>query len=163
MNHANLTTYSIRQVRRQAGLLTLLVMLLTPAVAQATTRLAAEGMFIDVMPKNKAEVELILETLENSINTSSDHNLPPIVMMLHGEEAHRFVRGNYTDNKDLVDQTAKLAAYGILDVKICETWMRGNNYTAGDLFPFVTGVPLGTAEVERLAADEGYVEYSVSM
>jgi len=147
------------QVIRLAGLL----LLFSTSLAHGTTRMIAEGAFVDLMPKSNAEVKLILETLETSINENSDHSLPPVVMMLHGEEAHRFVRGNYEDNKDLVDQTAKLAAYGILDVKICETWMRNNNYSATDLFPFVQGVPLGTAEIERLSSDEGYVEYSVSM
>ncbi len=121
------------------------------------------GHFVDLMPKNKAEVELILQTLETSINNNGNEPLPPIVMMLHGAEAHRFVRGNYADNKDLVDQSAKLAAYGILDVQICETWMGENNYSKSDLFPFVQGVPLGTAELERLSSEEGYVEFSVSM
>ncbi len=127
------------------------------------TQAMADGQYVDLMPKSKAEVELILHTLESSINGPDGNDLPPIVMMLHGAEAHRFVRGNYEDNKDLVDQTAKLAAYGVLDVQICETWMRGNNYTHSDLFPFVQGVPLGTAEIERLSSEEGYSEYSVSM
>lgn len=156
-------TTNLNHLRQATRLISLLLLSITFSLVQATTRPAAEGTFVDLMPKSKAEVELILQTLEASINENSDHALPPIVMMLHGEEAHRFVRGNYEDNKDLVDQTAKLAAYGILDVKICETWMRGNNYSANDLFPFVKGVPLGTAEIERLSSDEGYVEYSVSM
>ena len=124
---------------------------------------ANPGQFIDLMPKNDAEVNLILETLEAAINDNQANGLPPIVMMLHGNQAHRFVRRNYEENKSLVDQTAKLAAYGILDVKICETWMRGNNYTNQDLFPFINSVPLGSAELERLSEEEGYTEYSVSM
>ena len=116
---------------------------------------ATNGQFIDLMPKTDAEVDLILETLESAINDNQANGLPPIVMMLHGDQANRFVRRNYDNNKTTVDQTAKLAAYGVLDVKICETWMRGNNLTHKDLFPFVNSVPLGSAELERLSDEEG--------
>lgn len=133
-----------------------LMLLAQPARADAS-------QFIDLMPKSDAEVDLILSTLETAINDNQANGLPPIIMMLHGNQAHRFVRRNYNENKALVDQTAKLAAYGVLDVKICETWMRGNNYTNKDLFPFVNSVPLGSAELERLSDEEGYSEYSVSM
>ena len=124
---------------------------------------ATNGQFIDLMPKTDGEVDLILETLESAINDNQANGLPPIIMMLHGDQANRFVRRNYDMNKAIVDQTAKLAAYGVLDVKICETWMRGNKLTHKDLFPFVNSVPLGSAELERLSDEEGYTEYSVSM
>ena len=129
----------------------------------STQAYAIAGQFIDLMPKTDAEVALILETLETAINDNQAAGLPPIVMMLHGNQAHRFVRPNYEQNKQLIDQTAKLAAYGVLDVKICETWLKGNDYSAKDLFPFVNSVPLGTAELERLSDDEGFTEYSISM
>lgn len=129
----------------------------------STPAQAIAGQFIDLMPKTDAEVNLILETLETAINDNQAAGLPPIVMMLHGNQAHRFLRPNYDRNKQLIDQAAKLAAYGVLDVKICETWMKGNDYSAKDLFPFVNSVPLGTAELERLSDEEGYTEYSVSM
>lgn len=122
----------------------------------------ANGQFIDVAPKTQSEVQLILETLDASI-TTNDTALPPIVMMLHGDEAHRFLRNNYPANKTLVDQAAKLAAYQVIKVQICATWMRMNGYQASDLFPFVSSVPLGTAELERLADEEGYSEFTVDL
>ena len=125
--------------------------------------LAWASEFIDLRPKTDAEVSLILDTLEGVVNEDAQANVPPIVMMLHGDQAHRFLRNNYNQNKMLIDQTAKLAAYGVIDVQICETWMQKNDYTQADLFPFIQGVPLGAAELKRLQDDEGYDEYSVNL
>jgi intracellular sulfur oxidation DsrE/DsrF family protein len=122
----------------------------------------AEGQYIDIAPKTQAEIQLVLDTLDATVN-SHETNLPPIVMMLHGDEAHRFLRGNYAANRSLVDQTAKLAAYNVIKVQICATWMSANQYDASDLFPFVSTVPLGVAELERLSSQEAYTEFSVNL
>ena len=123
----------------------------------------AEGEFVDLYPKTKDDIMTILETLEGTIETHDALNGSPIVMMLHGKEAHRFVRGNYSANKAIVDQTAKLAAHNVIEVRICETWLRNNNYESSDLFPFVSPVPYGVAELKRLEQEEGYTEYKVSL
>ena len=119
--------------------------------------------FIDLMPKTDAQVDLILDTLDAAVTEDAGEALPPIVMMLHGPQAHRFLRPNYQEHKATIDRTAKLAALGVLDVKICATWLKGNNYDKEDLFPFTNSVPLGSAELERLSDEEGYTEFSVSM
>ena len=123
---------------------------------------AADGQFIDIAPKTEGQIQLVLDTLDASIN-DNEPGLPAIVMMLHGEEAHRFLRNNYQANKALVDQAAKLAAYRVIEVQICATWMRMNGYSKSDLFPFVSSVPLGAAELERLATEEGYSEFTVDL
>lgn len=133
------------------------------ALALVLTNLVwAQGQFIDLYPKSQADLQLILDTLEPTISAEPDDD-PPIVMMLHGAEAYRFLRSSYAENKTLIDRTAKLAAYEVIEVKICETWMRANNYTRDDLFPFVSTVPYGAAELERLAEDENYTEYDVDL
>ncbi len=144
--------------RRQ--LLATLVILCGPVLLSANSY--ADGEFIDIAPKSEAEIQLVLDTLDKTINDSVE-DLPPIVMMLHGDEAHRFLRRNYDDNKSLIDQTAKLAAYNVVKVQICATWLRSNNYDESELFPFVSTVPYGAAELERLASAEGYTEYSVNL
>ena len=122
----------------------------------------ANGEFIDIAPKNQKEIQLVLDTLEASINQNIK-DLPPIVMMLHGDEAHRFLRQNYEANKAMIDQTAKLAAYNVIKVQICSAWLAGNNYESSELFPFISTVPFGAGELERLASEEGYEEYSVNL
>ena len=137
-------------------------LLLTSLFLTSASNAFADGQFVDIEPKSKADIELVLDTLEASINTDLT-DIPPIVMMLHGDEAHRFVRSNYNDNKNLVDQAAKLAAYNVIKVQICATWMEANNYNTADIFPFVSTVPYGAGELARLAKEENYSEYSVHL
>lgn len=122
----------------------------------------AEGVFIDLYPTSHADIKLILDTLDDSI--SAGHaDAPPILMMLHGPQAGRFVRPGYSNNKSLVDQVAKLVGYGVIEVKICATWLEEAGYTEQDLFPFTTTVPFGPAELERLAQEAGYTEFSIDL
>ena len=122
----------------------------------------AQGQYIDLFPKTGTDLQLILDTLSHGVSEFPE-DASPIVMMLHGPEAHRFLKNSFSDNRDVIDQTAQLVAYGILDVKICATWMRMNGYTDADLLPFVMTVPFGEAELERLTSEEGYAEYSVDL
>jgi intracellular sulfur oxidation DsrE/DsrF family protein len=127
-----------------------------------STGAAANGEYIDIAPKSAAQIQLVLDTLDATINNNVE-GLPPIVMMLHGDEAHRFLRRNYADNKAMIDQSAKLAAYSVVKVQICATWLKSNNYDESELFPFVSTVPYGAAELDRLSSEEGYTEYSVNL
>lgn len=132
------------------------------AVLMWSSQAIAANQFIDIAAKNVEEIRLVLDTLDASI-TNNLTDLPPIILMLHGEEARRFLRSNYSDNKSLVDQAAKLAAYNVVKVQICATWLEQNDYRGSDLFPFVSTVPFGVAELDRLADEEGYTEFSVGL
>lgn len=118
--------------------------------------------FIDIIPHSNDEIDLILDTLESAI-TEDNTDSAPIVMMLHGDEADRFLRGSYSENKQIIDQTAKLAAYNVIDVKVCETWMQQNNYTKADLFPFMNTVKFARGEIKRLKREEDYTAFSVDL
>ena len=122
----------------------------------------AEGKYIDVAPRDVDQVQLVLSTLNSAI-TQNDTDTPPIVMMLHGPTAHLFMRGNYAEHRALVDSTAALSAHGVLRVQVCEVWLENNGYTSKDLFPFISPVPYGVAELERLSEKEGYTEYSIDL
>lgn len=82
----------------------------------------------------------------------------PIAIVLHGPEASVFVKANYQKYKQLVDLAAKLDAFNVVDVRICERWMGSNNVKKNELPPFVETVPYGPAEEERLIK-AGYQEF----
>lgn len=82
----------------------------------------------------------------------------PISIVLHGSEAHAFVKRNYHEHKELVDMAAKLDAFNIVDVQICETWMGLNNVSRKELPPFLQIVPFGPAEESRLI-EAGYQQF----
>ena len=123
----------------------------------------AQGEYIDIFPKSAEDIEAILSAVEDKLDNPGDESVPPIVMMLHGKEAARFLKRNYAENKDLVDLTAKLAGFGLLNVQICERWLRSNDHPHSELFPFTSTVPFGEDEVERLVEEEGYTEYTVGL
>ena len=132
-------------------------------LAAALTPLSwAEGQFIDIAPRDASEIALILETLESAVETDRT-DAPPIVMMLHGEPANHFMRQNYAQNKALVDLTAKLSAFEVIEVQVCEIWLEENGLSAQDLFPFAEPVPFGAGELERLMQDEKFTEYSIDL
>ena len=124
----------------------------------STIASAADATFryyFDTAPTTLQEFDTLLDDLSNN----EDQTPPgtPLIIMLHGDHANAFVRDNYPANKKRVDQTALLDAYGIIDVKMCATWMRLNDITEADIPPFIETVPYGVAELERLRK-EGYME-----
>lgn len=74
----------------------------------------------------------------------------PIALVLHGEEAKAFLRENYVMNKDLVDLAAKLDAFNVIDIQVCEVWMSQNHVDRDQLPAFINTVPYGPAEERRL-------------
>lgn len=129
----------------------------------ASTSTFAEGQYIDIAPKSLAEIETVLDTLDRNLDEIPADEYEPILMMLHGPEAARFLRSNYDQNMDLVDLTAKLSGYGVLEVKICENWLRRNDHAHDELFRFVSTVPFGAGELRRLRKEEGYSEYTFDL
>lgn len=110
---------------------------------------------------SEEEINLVLMAVEDKLTETAAEPVPPVVMVLHGPEAERFLRSNYTKNQSLVDLGAKLSGYGLIEVKICETWMRSNDHS--ELFPFVSTVPFGAGELSRLREEEDYAEFTLDL
>ena len=97
------------------------------------------------------ELRALLEKAERIANGETQYNTEdPIAVVLHGAEINAFVRSNYRDNKSLVDLAARLDAFNVIDVKVCQRWMGANGINEGDLPPFLEPVQWGRAERERL-------------
>jgi intracellular sulfur oxidation DsrE/DsrF family protein len=112
----------------------------------------------DVAIHSTEELRSLLEKAEKVANGETQYNTEdPIAVVLHGEEIKAFLRSNYRDNKSLVDLAARLDAFNVIDVKVCQRWMGANGITAGDLPPFLEPVPWGAGERKRLQqAGYGY-------
>lgn len=82
----------------------------------------------------------------------------PVAFLLHGEEARALFRQNYSENKTLVDLAAKLAAFEVIDMRVCETWMGGNRLDKDQLQPFVNTVLFAPLEKKQLRS-EGYIDF----
>lgn len=102
------------------------------------------------------EVSTILGRAESLLDSAEGYpSQSPIALILHGDETRAFLKANYSTNRALVDQAARLDAYNVIDVQVCETWMRDNAVSADQLPPFVSTVPYGPA-VEQQLLKQGY-------
>ena len=81
-----------------------------------------------------------------------------VVLVLHGPEVEFFSISNYDKYKDIVDQAARLDAFDVVDVKICQTMMEIKGVPRDDIPAFIEQVPKGSVEVEKLVR-EGYVYF----
>ena len=81
-----------------------------------------------------------------------------VILVLHGPEVDFFSIKNYDKYKDIVDQAARLDAFDVVVVKICQTTMGVRGIEQNDIPSFIELVPYGPGEVERLK-QEGYVAF----
>lgn len=96
------------------------------------------------------ELASILDQAETWANGRSEYPTQPIAIVLHGNEANAFVKQNYAMYRALVDKAARLDAFNVVDIKICETWMGINQVRREQLPPFIDTVPFGPGEEKRL-------------
>tara|TARA_B100000446_G_scaffold62752_1_gene59242 strand:- start:4328 stop:4768 length:441 start_codon:yes stop_codon:yes gene_type:complete len=85
--------------------------------------------------------------------------LPPATIVVHGPQVGVFFKRQYQQNKVVVDLAARLSAFGVVDISVCETRMGVMGRDRQELFPFVGTVPFGPAEEQRLIADEGFLYF----
>ena len=126
-------------------------------VLWAAPAAASELAYLEVSPTDRADLNQLLQTVEED----HDGGMPstqPIVVILHGEEAASFIRSGYAKNRSLVDRAAKLDAYRLIDVRMCETWMTENGVRREDVPAFIETVPYAPEEIEKLEA-AGYEPY----
>ena len=81
-----------------------------------------------------------------------------VVLVLHGPEVKFFSIRNYEKYKEIVDQAARLDAFDVVDVKICQTMIGIEGIDRDDIPSFIEQVPIGPGEVDRLV-QEGYVAF----
>ncbi len=120
----------------------------------------ANSRYLALIKNNSAsEVEMLFERariLADSVNNLSSYE--PIVFVLHGEEAHAFRSQNMERYKSLLELAERLEQRNIIDIRVCETWMRINGVDRSELPGFVDTVPLGPSEELRLR-NQGYLYF----
>ena len=114
---------------------------------------------LDIMVHTLDELRVLLDRAEQLADTLQPQGEnASVVLVLHGPEVEFFASSNYEKYKDIVDQAARLDAFDIVDVKICQTMMSIQGVARDDIPAFIEQVPLGQAEIERLVG-EGYVYF----
>lgn len=88
--------------------------------------------------------------------SASQEAYSPVVLVIHGSEVGIFFKENYEMYKSIVDLAARLSAFNVIDIRVCETSARGLGLDLKTLFPFVDTVVYGPTEVVRLIEVEKY-------
>jgi intracellular sulfur oxidation DsrE/DsrF family protein len=118
-----------------------------------------QGMVLDVSVHSLDELKVLLDRAEEiAARPQSQGEKAGVVLVLHGPEVEFFAISNYPRYKDIVDQAARLDAFDVVDVKICQSMMERLGVGRDDIPAFIEQVPYGPGEVERLVR-EGYVYF----
>ena len=113
----------------------------------------------EIQTHDAGEIYSILKRAEELMShQSAFQQQVPIALVLHGDEVKTFLYKNYQANKDIVDLAAKLDAFNIVDIQICETWMGEHDVKRNQLPPFVNTIPYGPAREEELK-QLGYIRF----
>ncbi|MBY4678307.1 DsrE family protein [Marinobacterium arenosum] len=109
------------------------------------------GYLAEIRVHSPMEIEAILQRASSLVEQARDYNdFEPIVFILHGSEAEVFRAANRQRYRKLIDLAAQLDAFRVIDVKVCESWMRVNNVQRSELPAFIETVPFGPSEERRL-------------
>jgi hypothetical protein len=140
-----------------------------PAASDVQTDLSVEAPPITDEVPAKALLDVTVHTIEGlrvlferaeklAMAPSPKGEAASVVLVLHGPEVEFFSIKNYDRYRDIVDQAARLDAFDVVDVKICQTMMGARGIEQNDIPSFIEQVPYGPGEVERLK-QEGYVTF----
>jgi len=114
---------------------------------------------LDISVHTLAELEVLFERAgELVMKPRSSGEEASIVLVLHGPEVDFFSIRNYDKYKDIVDEAARLDAFEVVDIRICQTMMEARGIGPDDIPSFIEQVPYGPGEVERLVED-GYLYF----
>jgi intracellular sulfur oxidation DsrE/DsrF family protein len=131
---------------------------LSPIEAPLQELPPARGV-LDITVHTLDELRVLLdraEQISGSLGPQGEN--ASVVLVLHGPEVEFFASSNYEKYKDIVDQAARLDAFDIVDVKICQTMMSIQGVARDDIPAFIDQVPVGQVEIDRLIG-EGYVYF----
>lgn len=112
-----------------------------------------QPVVIDVVLHNKDDILSMLRRAESLAMTPNPAERPrQIALVLHGPEISHFKISSYSENKEIVDLAAKLDAFNVIDIKMCNTVMNQLDVSEQEIPAFIEIVPFGPGEVQQLEA-----------
>lgn len=131
--------------------------------ASPEAALPAEGvpekMVLDISVHTMEGLKVLFDRAEQLAMTPRPKGADAsLVLVLHGPEVEFFSIQNYEQYRDIVDQAARLDAFDVVDLRICQTMIGARGIERTDIPSFIEQVPYGPGEVQRLQ-QEGYVTF----
>ena len=128
--------------------------------AQTQFNIGNKSYLFDVSDHTYEELEALLqraaEISQLQPENYDQYDQLDIVMILHGPDIDWFTLRNYEQNRRLVDLAARLDAFEIIDMKVCETVMDMRGVRREEIPSFIEPVPYAPDEIKRLL-NEGYI------
>jgi intracellular sulfur oxidation DsrE/DsrF family protein len=113
--------------------------------------LSEEGRFLaQLHAHTPLELSRVLDRAEKWSEMHDGYVNQPIAVVLHGSEANAFLKENYAQYRSLVDQAAKLDAFNVVDIQICERWLGSNEISRDQIPPFIGTVIYGPQRIDNL-------------
>lgn len=142
-----------------AGFITLLSL---SAVAQSEDpdSLNPSGYLARIQNDSPEEVANALRRAETLyLSGQFPQGVDPIALVLHGPEVEIFFKDNYGEYKEIVDLAARLSAFGVVKVSVCETQSGIMGRSRSSIHSFIGTVAFGPSEVKRLLGQQNYVYF----
>jgi len=118
----------------------------------------SQPIVIDVVLHERDSILNMLKRAETLAMTPNPAERPrQIALVLHGPEIEHFRISKYNGNQDIVDLAAKLDAFNVIDIKMCNTMMNLLNVDKQEIPAFIEIVPYGPDEVEALQ-EQGFIK-----
>lgn len=83
----------------------------------------------------------------------------PLAIVLHGPEVEIFFKDKYEQYKDIVDLAARLSAFGVINLRVCETQTGIMGRNRSSIHSFIGTVAFGPSEIKRLLNQQSYVYF----
>jgi uncharacterized protein len=99
---------------------------------------------------------LLLRADELARSGTADPDELDIALVIHGPTVGMFTEDNYENNREMIDLAAKLDAFKVIDLKICEMSMSNMGVKREQVPRFIESVPFAPDEIERLKTN-GYI------
>tara|TARA_R110000782_G_scaffold207855_1_gene296321 strand:+ start:605 stop:1156 length:552 start_codon:yes stop_codon:yes gene_type:complete len=123
----------------------------------AAPEIENKSYLFDITNHSIEELEALLVRAEEvSQAHPADFEDLEIVMIIHGPDIDLFTNQNYTENKQLIDLAARLDAYDVIDMQVCETTMSMRGVDREDIPSFIESVPYAPLEINQRLQD-GYI------
>lgn len=117
---------------------------------------AQANVVFDISVHNIEQLRELLKHAEELASAPRSAAQPAnISLMLHGSEIKYFTIDHYKQYQEIVDLSAKLDAYNVVQFKMCETAMKDLGIEKDNIPGFIEFVPDGELEIKNLVR-QGY-------